>query len=447
MTSAFKRLASGMLAFALALGLMPVMAWTTAAPQAVADEATNGDTVKIDGTADYDKVHEVLAIVNKERAEVGLVPLVLDPKLTDAAMQRAAELALYYDHTRPDGGSCFEVISTDRLGDMGENIAMGQTSAAQVMDGWFYSERELYRNGVTDFPKVGHYLNIINEGYQCIGIGCFYKDGRYFWAQEFSSSPDGVEGVRDGAVPMQREIDVNYDICGGNQAFNVGFDFESKPSLTTSETFEMKYCLQTDSFALDYCEINPFSATWTSSDPKVCTVDRDGVVTGMSLGTAIITATLPSGRSLSHEWTVSEPIDVMYRLYNPNSGEHFYTKEAGERDTLVTLGWDYEGVGWTAPQKSLTPVYRLYSGTDHHYTMDAAECVALEDAGWKYEGIGWYSDDQNRVPLYRQFNPNVDPSAPTNNSGSHNYTTDKSENDSLVQGGWLEEGIGWYGVA
>lgn len=119
----------------------------------------------------------------------------------------------------------------------------------------------------------------------------------------------------------------------------------------------------------------------------------------------------------------------MYRVYNPNSGEHFYTSDVEERNNLVWSGWTAEGIGWYAPSTSNTPVYRLYSGTDHHYTMDASERDNLIKAGWKYEGIGWYSDDNKTVPLYRQYNPYVDPNAKTNNSGSHNYTTDKSEND------------------
>lgn len=137
---------------------------------------------------------------------------------------------------------------------------------------------------------------------------------------------------------------------------------------------------------------------------------------------------------------------AMYRLYNPNSGEHFYTADASERNNLKRVGWKYEGVGWTAPTKSNTPVYRLYSGTDHHYTTDASERDYLIKVGWKYEGVGWYSDDAKGQALYRQFNPNVDPKAKRNNSGSHNYTTSKAENDSLVKVGWRAEGIGWYGV-
>lgn len=128
----------------------------------------------------------------------------------------------------------------------------------------------------------------------------------------------------------------------------------------------------------------------------------------------------------------------MYRLYNPNSGEHFYTANAGERDNLTHTGWSYEGIGWVAP-KSGKPVYRLYNrySGDHHYTVNAGERNALVNVGWKYEGVGWYSGGS--VPLYRQYNAKA-------KSGTHNYTTSKAENDQLVRAGWRAEGVGWYGI-
>ncbi len=136
----------------------------------------------------------------------------------------------------------------------------------------------------------------------------------------------------------------------------------------------------------------------------------------------------------------------MFRLYNPNSGEHFYTANPDEAKNVVEAGWRWEGIGWVAPSEG-APVYRLYSGTDHHYTKNAGERDWLITQGWKYEGVGWFSaDESDGLPLYRQFNPNVDPSAPRNNSGSHNYTLNKGENDQLVSLGWRAEGIGWYGA-
>ena len=128
----------------------------------------------------------------------------------------------------------------------------------------------------------------------------------------------------------------------------------------------------------------------------------------------------------------------MFRLYNPNSGEHFYTASGSECDNLISVGWNYEGVGWTAP-RSGSPVYRLYNPNagDHHYTVDAGERDMLVSVGWNYEGVGWYSG--GNVPLYREYNPNAV-------AGAHNYTTSKDENDHLVSLGWRYEGIGWYGL-
>lgn len=131
----------------------------------------------------------------------------------------------------------------------------------------------------------------------------------------------------------------------------------------------------------------------------------------------------------------------IYRLYNPNSGEHFYTTSALEKDHLVQVGWRYEGIGWQAPELSMQPVYRLYNPNagDHHYTTSVNERNTLQVLGWKYEQISFYSDEFKTIPLYRQYNPNAI-------SGAHNYTTDKHENDTLVSLGWKAEDIAWYAL-
>lgn len=138
-----------------------------------------------------------------------------------------------------------------------------------------------------------------------------------------------------------------------------------------------------------------------------------------------------------------KPADTMKRLYNPNSGEHFYTSSDYEKSSLVRLGWRDESVGWTSPKTSNSPVYRLYNPNagDHHYTKNASEKDMLVSRGWRYEGVAFYSNDdqKNGVPIYRQYNPNA-------KSGAHNYTSNRAEHDRLVRLGWRDEGIAWYGV-
>lgn len=143
---------------------------------------------------------------------------------------------------------------------------------------------------------------------------------------------------------------------------------------------------------------------------------------------------------------------IVNRLYNPNSGEHFYTKDVNEKNALVKFGWQDEGVGWFAPQAnvSTTPVYRLYNRNagDHHYTKDSHEKDTLLAIGWTFEGISWYSatdpkaydanGTSNRtIEVFREYNPN------TKEAGSHNYTISEHENATLISVGWVDEGIAW----
>ena len=135
------------------------------------------------------------------------------------------------------------------------------------------------------------------------------------------------------------------------------------------------------------------------------------------------------------------PTTPMYRMYNKNSGEHFYTGSVQERDMLISVGWTYEGIAWNAPTKHGAPVYRLYNPNngDHHYTMSTDERDMLVAVGWQYEGVAWNSASSGNIPMYRLYNPNAD-------CGSHHYTGSEEERDHLVSLGWQYEGIGWYGL-
>ena len=212
---------------------------------------------------------------------------------------------------------------------------------------------------------------------------------------------------------------------------------------------------------IDYVHEGDWIVDWASDDEEIASVDENGIVTGLKDGTTVITATLydiahiietedegvaPASFEVYCEVTVSSGPVVeavaMYRLYNPNSGEHFYTADIAERDNLESLGWSYEGIGWIAPSISDTPVYRLYNPNagEHHYTTDPAERDMLVEAGWNYEDIGWYSDDARTVPVYRQYNPNEF-------ANNHNYTADENERNHLIDLGWRDEGTGWYAIA
>ncbi len=275
------------------------------------------------------------------------------------------------------------------------------------------------------------------------------------WAATSGSSKDYfLKGSSDfmGHEPLEEYVSSrfqkDYPIAKKNYQPNAEEDPESAATITLSQN---ELNMRTEEQTWLKVTVKPVSVekdiVWTSSDPSVAKVDQKGTVTAVSRGTAVITATL-SANGAKAECTVKVTDSTdhngtipMYRLYNPNTGEHFYTANAKERTALDAMGWNYEGIGWYAPASSSVPVYRLYNetGGEHHYTTNAAEQKALLGFGWNDEGIGWYSCDTEDVPLYRLYNPNA-------YANNHHYTTSVKEKNVLLRYGWRDEGIGWYGA-
>ncbi len=164
-------------------------------------------------------------------------------------------------------------------------------------------------------------------------------------------------------------------------------------------------------------------------------------VTANVLSTEATTQQTEGEKSSSSDAYASTHVNL-YRLYNPNSGEHFYTSNFYEATSVATVGWRWEGIGWVAPTTSSMPVYRLYNPNagDHHYTVNWNEMSYLVSLGWENEGIGWYSDDLDQTAVLRQYNPNAV-------AGAHNFTTSTVEDSMLASVGWKQEGIGWYATS
>lgn len=141
--------------------------------------------------------------------------------------------------------------------------------------------------------------------------------------------------------------------------------------------------------------------------------------------------------------TFNELESPVYRVYNASTGEHFYTMNEDERDTLVGLGWIAEGIAWTScTDANPRPVYRVYNPNtgDHHYTVDKDEYDSLGRLGWQKEGVCWMAAQKSHKqaePVYRVYNPNA-------KLGSHHFTEDKDEVQALVDRGWKYEHVGFY---
>ena len=109
-----------------------------------------------------------------------LSELAYDYDLEKLAMKRAAEIALSYAHTRPNGERCFSIYDEEGVSYnfVGENIAAGYRSASEVNMGW--------REDNESYAGQGHRRNMLNSNYNCVGIGHVYYNGCHYWVEEFA---------------------------------------------------------------------------------------------------------------------------------------------------------------------------------------------------------------------------------------------------------------------
>ena len=118
---------------------------------------------------------QIVNLVNAERAKAGLPALTMDANITAAANVRAKEIKQSFSHTRPNGSSFSSALKEQGVSfrGSGENIAWGQKSPEQVMNGWMNSD--------------GHRANILNKNFKNIGVG-YYQDenGVNHWVQLFT---------------------------------------------------------------------------------------------------------------------------------------------------------------------------------------------------------------------------------------------------------------------
>ena len=163
---------------------------------------------------------------------------------------------------------------------------------------------------------------------------------------------------------------------------------------------------------------------------------RTAIVMVCTLALAIPMMLTPTVQAKAADTTV--PI---YRLYNPDNGEHLYTTDANETRVLYhEHNWGYEGIAWYAPNGTGTPVYRLYNPVlcNHLYTTDTNEVrVLTTTTEWVSDNNGqpvFYSDGS--IPVYRVYNREL--------QGMHHLTTDKNEYDTLPIHGWTQEGVSLY---
>jgi len=302
---------------------------STTSVQVSSTSESSLETVQITGTCNYSYAYSVLKLVNEERNAAGLSSLKMDEDLLAAAMQRAAEISLYFDHTRPSGESCFTVSSKA----FAENIAAGYATASAVMDGWMDSS--------------GHKANILGSSYKSIGIGCFTHNGVTYWVQLFGTeTPDTFTQPSNSSKTVS--VDLEPELFSSAMYLSA-----SASSINVGKSTTVKSRITNLGWSDVYAELKSSSLKWSSSNTSVATVSSSGKVTAKGVGSAKITATTSNGNvkasktikvtlatpSISKVSNTSSGVKVTWAKVSGANGYYVYrsTSKSGTYKKIATI--------------------------------------------------------------------------------------------------------------
>lgn len=140
-----------------------------------------------------------------------LEELAYDYTLEKIAMQRAAEIALSYSHTRTDGSICFTALSEFGYSALnaGENIAAGSATAEGV--------NKLWREDDEKYEGQGHRRNMLSGDFNAVGIGHVTYNSVDYWVEVFAKT-NSADSAQTPASDDAQDVSVKLD---GNSVSDV----------------------------------------------------------------------------------------------------------------------------------------------------------------------------------------------------------------------------------
>ncbi len=235
-----------------------------------------------------------------------------DYALERVAMKRAVEIALSYDHTRPNGTKCFTAYPSGYMAE-GENIAAGYMSAAKVFNGW-KEENESYGG-------QGHRRNMLSSNFKAVGIGHVVYQGCHYWVQEFGDKVmDGTASAANDSTQIE-DVDVSssYITAVKTNLDDVSLKVGEK---VTTEDFSLAINVKNQWGYQKDCVIEN-TCTAKIEDETIASLSDDGVIAGLKSGTTKIWVSNPFGDDFYRTITVEEGTESKDdNTTNPDVGKY-----------------------------------------------------------------------------------------------------------------------------
>ena len=295
-----RRMIAWVLAGCMSLGLVFVSPATApAATQMVPVQVTYGQS---EARAMLDRINSFRTDAdqawaydgnNRRVSYSGLGNLQYDYELEQVAMKRAAEIALSYGHTRPNGKKCFTAYTFSH-GGAGENIAAGFSSEERVFNAW--------KEDNENYSGQGHRRNMLGKNYTAVGIGHVKYDGMDYWVQEFSSNGSGMSQTEANDSVSVVEIETSDSYIQDMKATKTSLSVKKGETKELSDLQIM--LLIYDHFGNnDYCCTKAdYTASVADTSIAICDHNR---LTGVKAGKTTLTLSA-YGKNCEIEVTVTD---------------------------------------------------------------------------------------------------------------------------------------------
>lgn len=292
---------------------------------------------------------------NSSKQTANLSELAYDYNLEQIAMQRAAEIAVSFSHTRPDGTKWSE-LTYSGVKSNGENIAAGSTTAEDVFEGWKESDQP--------YSGQGHRRNMLSNDFKAVGIGHVYVNGCHYWVQEFGSS---VSGSSSETAPKDSDTAVSVDVSDSNlTSVTVSVEGKEEYALSVNDSINLPAVTLTAKVSGMWPSGGSISERripdWRVDDPAVAEISG-GQIVGKQAGKTSLTAEVLNK-------TVSVPVTVIEKKpeipgVSGNCGDNVF--------------WEYDSQGKVLTISGSSAMVDYEDGFDLPWEESVIQTIVIEE--------------------------------------------------------------------
>ena len=290
---------------------------------------------------------------NTTKTTPNLQNLKYDYNLEKVAMQRAVEIALYYDHERADGQRCWKTYGDCgySYSTAGENIACGFGNAAAVFNAWKETNKQ--------YNGQGHRRNMLNSAFTECGFGCVKYEGTYYWVQEFArgGSSSYTETVADNST-RTKYAKISED---NMECFYI--DDIALQKGTTTDLSNEKVTMEVVGRENPGIVVVKIAPEWEVSDSSIASITNNKLKAN-KVGTTTLTANCWLGNTCFTTRSQVEVVDTDITV----SPSTIQVRVGGECQITGTItpnnkAYSYRDINWSITDESVAKISETYGLT------------------------------------------------------------------------------------